>query len=112
MSSTATASNRSATDRSPRFNALPICASYSSELPIAFSKIDGLEVTPLTPSVSISRFRSPLAMKPRARKSSQTACPCFSSSLTGFMLLIYLQACGRGVSAPVLTRYPLAYMLP
>src|SRR3569833_4775109 len=111
MSSTATVSNSSATVRSPRFSALPIGASYSSELPIAFSKIEGLEVTPLTPSVSISRFRSPLAMKPRARKSSQTACPCFSSSLTGFMIFVSLQPTaasrgdGEGLPPPVLTRY-------
>src|SRR5216683_219804 len=54
--------------------------------PIAFSKIDGFDVTPLTPSVSISFFRSPLATKLRARKSSQTAWPWFSSALTGFMM--------------------------
>src|ERR1700712_3907927 len=59
---------------------------YLSDLPIAFSKIDGFEVTPLTPSVSISCLRSPLATKPRARKSSQTAWPWFSSALTGFMV--------------------------
>src|SRR5689334_5336841 len=85
MSSTASASNSAATGRSPLLRALPIGASYSSELPIAFSKIDGFDVTPLTPSSSISRLRSPLAMKPRARKSSQIAWPCCSSFLTGFM---------------------------
>ena len=86
MSSIARCSNSSATGRSPFFRALPMAPSYSSELPIAFSKIDGFEVTPLTPSVSISCFRSPLATKPRARKSSQTAWPWFSSALTGFMM--------------------------
>jgi hypothetical protein len=40
---------------------------------MAFSKIEGFDVTPLTPSLSISALRSPLATKPRARKSSQTA---------------------------------------
>jgi hypothetical protein len=75
MSSTASASNRSATGRSPFFSAWPIAPSYSSELPIAFSKIEGFDVTPLTPSVSISAWRSPLATKPRARKSSQMAWP-------------------------------------
>ena len=60
-------------ERSPFFKALPIAPSYSSELPIAFSKIDGFEVTPLTPSVSINFCRSPLATKPRAKKSSQMA---------------------------------------
>ena len=75
MSSTATASNKSATERSPFFSAFAIEPSYSSELPIAFSKIAGLEVTPFTASVSISFLRSPLATKPRARKSSQTAWP-------------------------------------
>src|SRR5215216_5516906 len=85
MSSTARCSNRSATGRSLFFKALPIAPSYSSELPIAFSKIEGFDVTPLTPSVSISALRSPLATKPRARKSSQIAWPWFSSALTGFM---------------------------
>src|SRR5512138_662433 len=85
MSSTASASNRSATGRSPFCSALPIAPSYSSELPIAFSKIEGFDVTPLTPSLSIRALRSPLATKPRARKSSQIAWPWFSSVLTGFM---------------------------
>src|SRR6202011_4927400 len=76
----------SATGRSPDFSAWAIAPSYSSELAIAFSKIDGFDVTPLTPSVSINFFRSPLATKPRARKSSQTDWPCFSSALTGFMM--------------------------
>src|SRR5882724_1037624 len=89
MSSIASCSNRSATGRSPALSVLPIGASYSSELPIAFSKIDGLEVTPLTPSLSISFFKSPLATKPRARKSSQTAWPWFSSALTGFMMPVF-----------------------
>src|SRR6266581_2016043 len=57
MSSMARCSNSSATGRSPDFSALPMAPSYSSELPIAFSKIDGFEVTPLTPSVSINFFR-------------------------------------------------------
>src|SRR5881394_2095859 len=90
MSSTARCSNRAATGRSPRFRACPIAPSYSSELPIAFSKIEGFDVTPLTPSVSISAWRSPLATKPRARKSSQTAWPWFSSALTGFMVPVLL----------------------
>src|ERR1700737_1627562 len=66
--------------------------SYSSELPIAFSKIDGFDVTPLTPSVSISFCRSPLVTKPRARKSSQTDWPGFSSALTGFMMSVSVRA--------------------
>src|SRR3954447_3563845 len=53
---------------------------------IAFSKIEGFDVTPLTPSVSISALRSPLATRPRARKSSHIAWPWFSSALTGFMV--------------------------
>src|SRR5712671_5526185 len=85
MSWTATSSNSSATGRSPFLSASAMAPSYSLELPIAFSKIDGFDVTPLTPSLSISLFRSPLTMKPRARKSSQTDWPCCSSALTGFM---------------------------
>jgi hypothetical protein len=53
-----------------------ISSSYWSELSIAFSKIDGFEVTPHRPSSSISFFRSPFTMKPRDRKSSHTTCPC------------------------------------
>jgi hypothetical protein len=34
--------------------------------------VEGFEVTPRTPSSSTSFFKLPLAMKPRARKSSQT----------------------------------------
>src|ERR1700738_988958 len=86
MSSTASCSNSSATGRSPCLSAFPIAPSYSSELPIAFSKIEGFEVTPLTPSLSISFCRSPLRTKPRARKSSQIDWPWFSSALTGFMM--------------------------
>src|SRR3954447_3966349 len=89
MSSTATCSNSCATGRSPFFRACPIAESYSSELPIAFSKIDGFEVTPFTPSLSISFFRSPPTTKPRARKSSQTDWPCSSSALTGFMTPLF-----------------------
>src|SRR5215467_234747 len=85
MSSIASSSNSSPTDLSPRFKALPTEASYSLEEPIAFSKIDGLEVTPLRLSLSISFFRCPSTIKPRARKSSQTAWPWLSSALTGFM---------------------------
>src|SRR5258708_33205999 len=94
MSWMASCSNSSATGRSPDFSAWAMAASYSSELPIAFSKIEGFDVTPLTPSLSISFFRSPLAMKPRARKSSQTDWPCFSSSLTGFMMPCSVRAGG------------------
>src|ERR1700757_4249233 len=82
----------SATERAPFLKALPIGASYSSEEPIAFSKIDGLDVTPLTPSLSISFLKSPLAMKPRARKSSQTDWPWVSRDLTGFMVVLSDQA--------------------
>jgi len=39
-----------------------------------------LDVTPFTPSVSISFFEVALGDKARARKSSQTAWPCFSSA--------------------------------
>ena len=50
-------------------------SSYSSEWPMACSKIDGFDVTPRRPSSSTSFFKPPLAMKPRDRKSSQTAWP-------------------------------------
>jgi hypothetical protein len=52
---------------------------------IAFSKIEGLEVTPARPSSSTSFLRSPLAMKSRARKSSHTACPysCKDATVLG-----------------------------
>src|SRR5712664_2661414 len=86
MSSTARSSNSSAIGRSPFLSASAMAPSYSLELPIAFSKIEGFDVTPLTPSLSISLFRSPLTTKPRARKSSQTDWPCCSSALTGFMM--------------------------
>src|SRR5713101_1567828 len=102
MSSTARSSNSSATGRSPFLSASAMAPSYSLELPIAFSKIEGFDVTPLTPSLSISLFRSPLTTKPRARKSSQTDWPCCSSALTGFMMPCSVRAGRYRVPAPVL----------
>ena len=52
-----------------------MASSYSSEWPMACSKIDGFEVTPRKPSSSTSFFSPPLAMKPRDTKSSHTAWP-------------------------------------
>ena len=49
---------------------------------MAFSKMAGFEVTPLTPSSSISFFYFPDAMISRSIKSSQMLCPklciCFT----------------------------------
>src|SRR6476469_4978715 len=51
---------------------------------MAFSKIAGFDVTPPRPSSSTSRFNSPLVIRLRRMKSSQTDCPYCLSAATGF----------------------------
>src|SRR5512146_1400172 len=46
--------------------------------------MEGLEVTPLNPSSSISRFNSPEVIIPRRTKSDHTLCPSASSLRSGF----------------------------
>jgi hypothetical protein len=53
---------------------------------MAFSKIAGFEVTPLTPSSSISFFNFPDEMISRSIKSSQMLCP-------KSMYLFYIISC-------------------
>src|SRR5664280_1725736 len=56
---------------------------------MAFSKMDGFEVSPLTPSCSISPWISPLSRALRRRKSSQTLCPKFSKPIKGFLFIFF-----------------------
>src|SRR5665213_3283868 len=58
---------------------------YSSLSPMAFSKIDGLEVTPFSPSRSTKACRSPLAIRLRFKLSSQSDWPQAWSCFSGFM---------------------------
>ena len=52
---------------------------------MAFSKIAGFEVTPLSPSSSTIRFSSPPVRSFRCMKSNQTDCPNSFNSFNGFM---------------------------
>src|SRR6516225_941288 len=56
---------------------------------MAFSKIDGFEVTPRTPSSCVIRFSSPFVMMLRRMKSSHTDCPYFPSSIRGFVAFAF-----------------------
>jgi len=72
--------------------AFSMAPSYSSELPIAFSKIDGFDVTPLD-AVGI---RSAFSDRPWRRSRgpgnpARTAWPWFSSALTGFMMPVLFE---------------------
>ena len=51
---------------------------------MAFSKIEGFEVTPVTPSSSTSRARSPPEIMLRRMKSSQIDCPHRCNAAIGF----------------------------
>src|SRR5437016_11447323 len=57
---------------------------------MAFSKIDGLEVTPRSPSSAISLVSSPLFSKSRLTKSSHTDCPYSFSVRSGLGMLLLL----------------------
>src|SRR5258706_7712647 len=46
--------------------------------------MEGLDVTPESPSSSFSFFRPPSAMKRRERKSSHMAWPCSCNAVSGF----------------------------
>src|SRR5918995_3095298 len=75
-------------------------AAYSVVPAIAFSKIDGLDVTPRRPSSAMSRPNLPLVNKPRRRSSSHTDCPNRCSAVTGFefvmwRLLLDLRRCAH-----------------
>src|SRR5271157_5811644 len=56
---------------------------------MAFSKMDGFEVSPLIPSCSISPWISPLSRALRLRKSSQTLCPKLSKPNKGFLFIFF-----------------------
>ena len=98
MSSTAELFVEIPAGRSPCCSVRLIASSYSSELSIAFSKIEGFEVTPWRPSSSTSFFKSPFAMKPRARKSSQTACPCSLKRFYGIHRYTFRPICALAAS--------------
>src|ERR1700730_17485446 len=57
---------------------------------MAFSKIDGFEVTPRRPSSAISRASPPLFSRSRLTKSSHTACPNSLSVLSGLAMILLL----------------------
>src|SRR5579884_3100723 len=62
------------------------------EEPMAFSKIVGLEVTPVRPSSSMSFLSWPVVMSERLMLSYQTETPKRSRSRSGFLLLMSLSS--------------------
>src|SRR6476469_9356710 len=59
---------------------------------MAFSKIVGFAVTPVTESSSIRRCISPETSKPRRMLSYQMLCPAACSASSGFAMAIGLQS--------------------
>src|SRR5579884_1492438 len=66
------------------------CSSYASPCEIAFWKIVGFEVTPVTASSSIIRFSSPLSTSWRESVSNQTDCPCSVSPCRRDFAILHL----------------------